>query len=368
MVKRRNGMSATATSKLEIGRDRRELDPQRGFASHREFLFAVMHAGRGVVDERLLPLRASVSADTGTYDYELPEAWAPRVHTVSGIDPTADRTQLVRMEQHIVHCGARVDQDHSTSVSGGLQLIRIGDTPVEHTPKRVKMESVQLTANTLIGISFATEKVIQDSPRALIDLLERSYADEAAVVRREEFIHGTGINEPLGIMNSGCLLTITKEGGQAVDTVVAQNFLNMRARCWGYHDAVWIVHQELFPMVAQLVVVVGTGGSALPIWQPADDENGIPDRILGRPAYFMDAAKVPGDKGDVICANFREYLDGTYLPPQLVNSIHVRFTSLERAFRFSNRGDGQPWWRVPLTPKRATTGKTLSPFVTLEAR
>ena len=364
-------MSPT-TQQLIVGRDRRELDPQRGFNSHRDFLVAVMEAEKtpGRADERLTPLRqASVSTDeTGTYDYAVPEAWAPRALTASGEDPTAGRTLPVEMETPIVHLGARVDKDHSTSVSGGLQLVRVGETPVEISPTRMKLEGVTLRANEVIGVTFATSRLVQDSPRAFVDLLERSYADEAASLRREEYIHGTGLNEPLGILKSGALITIAKETGQAADSVVAENFLNMRARVWGYRRAVWIVHQELFPQISKLTIAVGTAGSAIPVWQAADDDNGMPDRILGQPAYFLDVAKVPGDQGDVICANWSEYLDGTYVPASTTSSIHARFTALENAFRFYSRTDGAPWWRTPLTPKRASSGKTLSPFVTLAER
>ena len=60
-----------------------------------------------------------------------------------------------------------------------------------------------------------------------------------------------------------------------------------------------------------------------------------------------------------------EYLDGTYMPLQSVESVHVRFVEHERAFKFWQRGDGTPWWSSVLTPRN---GATLSPFVVLEPR
>ena len=60
-----------------------------------------------------------------------------------------------------------------------------------------------------------------------------------------------------------------------------------------------------------------------------------------------------------------EYLEGTYQSEQFAESIHVRFTSAERAFRFYRRNDGRPWWTAALTPKN---GDSLSPVVVLEAR
>jgi HK97 family phage major capsid protein len=355
------------TANVHVGENRRALDPQRGFQSHREFFHAVMQAGLGrPLDERLQPLRATQGSDeSGVDDFAIPEAWAPRVLTASTDDPTLGRTLPIDMERPIVHVQARVDKDHTTSVSGGIRLIRHLNTSDAQT-SRVQLESITLTANELMGVSFSSERLMTDNPRALIDLLERSYRDENAGVRLDEFFRGSGAGEPLGVLNSGALISVGKEAGQAAATVLADNFVKLRARCWGYHRAIWHVHQELFPQVAKATIAVGAGGSAIPIWHPGSDEDGTPDLILGRPAYFSDAPNAVGQKGDVLLVNWAEYLDAVYMPLQSVDSMHVRFAALERAFRFYTRNDGQPWWRAPLAPKRSVS--TVSPFVTLDAR
>ena len=162
------------------------------------------------------------------------------------------------------------------------------------------------------------------------------------------------------------MITIAKETGQAADSLVGDNVLKMRARCWRYGRAVWILNIDLFPFVLQASIAVGTAGGHLPVWQPGDAETGTPDRILGRPAYFHDVASAIGDVGDIMLVNWSEYLDATYVDLRSDNSMHVRFAAVERAFRFYQRGDGQAAWRSPLTPKRSAT--TLSPFITLAAR
>jgi HK97 family phage major capsid protein len=349
---------------------RSEIDPQCGFLSHREYLAAVMEATlSGDVDRRLRRLQATAGSDEqGEYSgpaggFLMPEAWMPRALTRSIEDPAAGRTTPITTEAPIVRIAARVDANHSTSVSGGIRMIRNVET-TDPTPARFTVEGITLQANELLGVTFASERLVIDSPRTFIDLLERCYQDETTSVLLDERIRGTGTGEFSGVLNSTSLITIAKETGQANDSVAAENFVNMRARCWGYRRVVWIVNPELYPQVIRASFALGTG--AAPIWQPGNEEDGIPDRILGRPAYFHECASAIGDVGDVICANFAEYIDSTYIPLHGLRSMHVRFTAIERAYRFYTRNDGAPWWRVPMTPKHSSV--TVSPFVTLAAR
>jgi HK97 family phage major capsid protein len=112
-----------------------------------------------------------------------------------------------------------------------------------------------------------------------------------------------------------------------------------------------------------LVMPIGTGG--VPLWQ-VSARDGEPDRILGRPVVLTEYCATVGDVGDLILANWSEYLEGTYEALNSAESIHVRFVNHERTFKFWLRNCGKCWWRSALTPKKSA--KTLSPFVTLAAR
>jgi HK97 family phage major capsid protein len=73
-----------------------------------------------------------------------------------------------------------------------------------------------------------------------------------------------------------------------------------------------------------------------------------------------------GDKGDIILADFSQYLLIDKGQMQNATSIHVKFVNDETAFRFVYRLDGQPMWNSALTPYKGSD--TLSPFVTLAER
>jgi HK97 family phage major capsid protein len=88
--------------------------------------------------------------------------------------------------------------------------------------------------------------------------------------------------------------------------------------------------------------------------------------LLGRPIFYTEYCKSIGTQGDLILANWTQYLEGTYQPMQNEESVHVRFVNHERTFKFWMRNAGAPWWKTALTPKNSTN--KLSPFVVLDTR
>jgi HK97 family phage major capsid protein len=354
---------------VQVGRDNAEDDPKRGFKSHREFMQAVMAVGQGRrEDPRLRPLKATVGSDEqGEYSdphggYLIPVSFSPEPRELMPEDdPTAGRTTAVPMTTPTVKFNARVDKNHSTSVSGGLVVYRRPET-VEATSSRMSWEQITMQANGLFGLTYATEEILSDSPVSFIALLERGFRQQFASHLLNERLRGTGVGEFEGILNSPALITVTEEGGQSADTIEYENIKKMRARCWGYGSAIWLANHDTLPQMLSLVQTVGTGG--VPIYHPSA-QDGEPDRLLGRPIFYSEYPSTLGDLGDIILANWGEYLEGTLQGLQSAESIHVRFVNHERAFKFWVRNDGRGWWRSVLTPKY---GATMSPFVTLSAR
>ncbi len=340
--------------------------PNGGYSSAREFLLDVYAAGRtGQLSDRLRPLQSVAGADEHSTvsdahgGFLVPTAFLPRMlEVVPEADFIAGRTMDIPMESPSVDIPARVDKDHSTSVSGGLIVTRKAET-VAATSSRMEVEKVNLKAHSLFGVSFATEELLNDSPLSLIALLERGFNQEFGSRLVDERLNGTGVGEFEGINNTPSLIVIAKESGQAADTVVYENIINMRARCWLYAQAMWIANHDSFPQLSQIV-----GPDDRVIWHTSAKED-APELLLGRPLHFTEYSSTLGDQGDLLLAVWSEYLEGTYTPMQQADSVHVRFLEHERTFKFWMRNDGRAWWRSALTPKN---GATLSPFVTLAER
>ena len=354
--------------RVEVGETLRDRDPNRGYRTPREFLQEVMDAEiRGRTPERLVALRTAGSDEQGVYadtfgGFLVPEGFAPNVLSLApDVDPIAGLTTNVPMQTAKVSIPARVDKSHSTSVSGGLTVARSAET-VSKTASRMELEKLSFEAHSLFGLAYVTEELMTDSPVTFTSLLAAGFRDEFASRLMYERLNGTGVGEYLGVLKAPCLISVTKEAGQAADTIVYDNVLKMAAQCWRYGRAVWLANNTCRPQIQKLSAPIGTGGSL--VYQQSIVQD-APDMLLGRPIYYSEYASKLGDVGDLILGVWSEYLEGTYQPLQSAESMHVRFLNHERTFKFWVRNAGAPWWRSALTPKN---GDQLSPFVTLAER
>lgn len=350
-----------------------EDDPKRGFKDHREYMAAVMAAGQGLdVDERLRGL--TVGSDEGRTNSDpaggflIPIGFSPNLMMVEPeADPISAAVTNVPMENPTVKIPARTDKDHSTSVSGGVTVTRKPET-VSATSSQTTVEQVVLQAHGLFGLSYATEELLTDSPMSFLAILEKGFKDQFKYKLINERLFGTGVGEFLGVVNSPALVTIAKETGQGAATIVYENVLKMRARCWGYGQAFWLANHDCLPALMLMNQSIGSGG--IPVFQPGDRlgmvNSDVGGYLLGRPLIFTEYTKTVGTTGDIILCNWSEYLEGLYQPMQSAESIHVRFVNHERAFKFWLRNAGQPWWKTALTPNQGSN--TLSPYVALASR
>jgi HK97 family phage major capsid protein len=345
-----------------------EDDPKAGFRTPREFLTCVMEAGQNrSTDKRLAPLAAVGSDEQGVFHdafggFLVPESFAPGLKGRGPeADPTMGRTTMLPMSSPRVSVHARVDSSHATSVTGGLRVYRRAEADTVAS-SRMELERVTLNAHSLMGIAFATDEILTDSPISFAALLAAGFGDEFQSQKFREKLQGSGVGEYEGVNNTPALISVTKETGQAADTIVYENVIKMYARCWGKDGAIWLANHDCLPQLMLLNQSIGTGG--VPVWQSSARE-GEPSTLLGLPIFFSEHCETVGDAGDIILCNWAEYLEGELGGTSSASSIHVRFVNHEQTFRFSQRNDGRSWWRAALTPDN---GSTLSPFVRLAAR
>lgn len=362
------------------------------FRNSRDFLTTVMKACMRPdqqMDERLIPyfsanaeamreggtIRKAVGSDEARAisdpygGFLVPTTFTPDLLKIDPeADPIGGKTRQIPMASPIVKIPARTDKNHTSSVSGGLTVTRRPET-VAGTASQMTVEQVTLEAHTLFGLSYATEELLRDSPISFAAILSAGFSDQFVYALIKERLYGTGIGEFLGVLTAldssslGPTISVAKESGQAASTIVYENILKMRSRCWGYANAVWLANHDTMPELMRLNQAVGTGGAV--VWQPSARED-HPDMLLGRPLFFSEYAKSLGTQGDIGIYNWGEYLEGTYQPMANEESVHVRFVNHERTFKFWTRNAGSPWWKSALTP--AYSSSKLSPFVVLDAR
>ncbi len=370
--KKLEGLEAAVNMVSISVKDAKKDDPKRGFKNHIEFFNAVIESGMNgmrpdKMPENLKPLFNAVGSDESRVSsnpdggFLIPPAFMPGVMTTDGSALQTDtglKTRQIPMSSPVVEINARVDKNHTSSVSGGFRVFRKEEAATVEATKAT-FEQVKLEAHGLMGLSYATEEILARSPISFAALIQTGFAEEKISKLNYERIWGSGVGEFLGVQNSPALVTVAKESDQTADTINGINLVKMKMRCWGYNNAVWMTNQDTeLQLTAAHIALSNT--DIMRLYDPDTQ------KLLGRPVIFDENMATLGDLGDIMLVNWNEYLEGTLGGNTFQESIHVRFVYNERAFRFTAYNDGQPWWKTVLTPKKSAT--TLSPFVTLAAR
>jgi len=249
---------------------------------------------------------------------------------------------------------------------GGVQVYWSGEAGTV-TAKRPKIRQMTLKLKKLMGVAYATEELLQDTT-ALQSVLTQAFSEEFAYKVDDGIINGNGAGQMYGVLVSPALVSQVKETGQAADTVVFENIINMWNRMPAYlrSGAEWYINQDVEPQLFQMYLAAGTGG--VPVYLPANGIVGAPSSgsLMGRPVVPIEQCPALGDLGDILFMNLKEYLVIDKGGMSSDTSIHVRFLYDEQTFKFTYRVDGQPLWSSALTAAKG--GTTRSPFVALAAR
>ncbi|MCP4536252.1 MAG: phage major capsid protein [Chloroflexi bacterium] len=386
--------------KLITQHDNREEAP---FKSLGDFLHTVAHNER---DERLRPLKSTDAADEGGFNFTA-VAGGDKVGTLYGAQQKRAAIKAISGMSELVPAdgGLLVGTDYSQTImervySTGQLLQRVMMLPIsggsnsmsipkvsetsrangsrlggvqaywasegkEKTGSKPKFETANLKLNKVIGLVYATDELLDDASALSAWIMSR-LPDELRFVVENSIINGTGGGQPVGILNSGAVISQDAVVGQTAATIVSQNVINMYSRRWGNPgDYIWLTSQSSEPQLMQMSLAVGTGGQLT--YMPPGGMSGSPyGNIFGRPVVPVEYCPAVGTVGDLMFVNPREYVMIEKGGIQSASSIHVRFIYDEQVFRFVWRVDGQPLWSSALTPFNG--GDTQSPYVALATR
>jgi HK97 family phage major capsid protein len=258
---------------------------------------------------------------------------------------------------------------------GGVRAYWTGeaDAITASQPKfrRIKMELDKITA-----ACYVTGELLKDST-ALEAMIRMAFSDEIAFKLEDAIVQGTGAGAPLGYLNAGSLVTVSKETSQVAATIVAENILKMWIRMPArlHRSAVWLCNQDIEPQLHQLNVKIknvagseNVGGIATPtvIYNPPGTNGSTVGTLMGRPVIPVEYASTLGTVGDIQLVDLSQYMLIDKGGVEGQSSIHVRFLYDETCFRFIYRANGMPIWNSAVTPYKGTN--TQSPFVALETR
>lgn len=280
------------------------------------------------------------------------------------------RARFQPMASNRLEINADVDKDHSSNYFGGVYIYRSGEGG-QLTASNPTYQRIALTLHKVTGLCHITSELLEDSAIALEADVSRKFAEAIAFTQDDDFLNGTGANQPLGALNTSnpAIITVSAVSGQGSSTVIAENIRDMWTRLHARNkpNAVWLVNQDVFPQLFGMILTAGT--AAVPIWLPAGGVSGAPySSLMGRPVIETEKCQTLGTAGDIALVDFSAYVVAGRTnseAPNVATSIHLKFDYDMQSFRFTMRYDGQPTWTSTLTPKYSSN--TLSPFVVLNS-
>jgi HK97 family phage major capsid protein len=333
-----------------------------------DFMRTIWHGADRTADNqaKLSRIRAAFSSEVPSEGgFLVPEVLRAELLRISlETSIVRPRARVIPMDSLRVPFPAIDSTSNVSSVYGGI----VGYWTQEGaalTASAAAFSRVVLDAKKLTAYTEVPNELLADSISSFQAFLDQIFPEALGFYEDYGFIAGGGVGEPIGFLNSTAMIAISAESGQASNSIVWENIVNVYSRMLpsSLGRAVWICSIDSFPQLATMALSVGTGGSA--IWLN-NGQVGPPMTILGRPVIFTEKVTKLGGAGDINFVDLGFYLVGDRQAMSAMSSPHFKFQNDVTAYRIINRVDGQPWVQSAITPKNG--GATLSPFVQIAAR
>ena len=231
------------------------------------------------------------------------------------------------------------------------------------TSGKPKFRIMDMKLRKCMATVYATDEQLVDAI-ALEGWVNRFLPLELAFRVEDAIINGLGSNQPLGVLNSGAVISITRN---TASKIIYDDVKGMWLRLWAgsrgiagdLSTTVWLVEQSAEGELENLQIPIGTAGVLAPIYKPAGTLPGQRyAHLYGRPVIPVEYCAALGTAGDLILVDLSQYVVIDKGAVEQAVSMHVAFLTDEQVFRFIYRVDGQLQWNAALTPKSA--GNTLS--------
>lgn len=344
-----------------------------GFRHFGEFANAVRIGAQrgGDLDPRLRNAAASTYANEGSGvdgGFAVPPDFRSEILSkVFSEDSLIARTDRLQSSSNTITLPT--DETTPWQSSGGIQSYWTAEAAARTQSKPVLGETT-LKLHTLATLVPVTQELLEDAP-AMGAYLGRKAPEKMDFKLSDAIIRGTGVGQPLGILNSPALVTQAKEGAQTADTINVTNLVKMLSRLptASRRNAVWLIHPDAEPQlplmtVGQQPVYMMPGNGATQAWYGT---------LFGRPVIPHQVCETVGDLGDIMLVDFSQYLSAIKTGNgydasgiRADSSMHLWFDQDIMAFKFTMRVAGQPWWASTIAQRDGSN--TQSPFVVLEAR
>ncbi len=243
-------------------------------------------------------------------------------------------------------------------VNSVRQLVRVTPVslPTGTAPKRIteagrlnnldEYGEIQKTASPQYGsIKYSLHKygdympvsreMIEDPVFDILEEVREWFADLARNTENYQVFYGSGISDPLGILNSSDYTTVAA-GADITISALRKFALKIGKGYW--KTSKWIMNTDAFLVLQD--IVDGEGRSIL----HEDPKNDFEYRLLGRPVEIWDEIETKAGKTHILFGDFQKgYRMFARKPFELATSAEAGFLTDSTYIRGIERIDGQPW-------------------------
>ena len=362
------GVEIPANASISVS-ENLAADPQLGFKSFGEYLSAVKAGSvrNGAIDNRL----TIGAAAPGTYGGEavgadggflVPPAFSSQIFTLALTDdallPLTDNTPVSGN-------GMVFPKDETTpwGTNGVRAYWQAEATAATATKPVLGTQAMRL--HKLMALVPLTNELIDDSVAGgafVMPLMARSIRWKT----NEAILFGSGDGQPQGMFNSGAVQVVSKDSGQAANTLTITNVANMIAQLppGTFGEAQWLITPDALPSLFTMTL------GNYPIYLPGSaGAQGSPyGTLMGRPINVSQHVGAFSSKGDLslIVPSWYRTITKSGAGIQTDQSLHLYFDADVTAFRCTFRMDGGS--KIAAGIAQAKGSKTLSPFLQLQNR
>jgi len=232
-----------------------------------------------------------------------------------GMSVIFKRVRREKMTTNVQLFPVIIDEDHSSDLFGGLKFRTIKEKGTK-TETEPKIGQIRLEAHVLYALTSITNQLLRDTKGSAEKMLRKMYAVGSAWEIDRQIFRGVGTGGNLhGILSSGALTTVTKEGGQPAGTLVYENCLSMYERIIPSLEgsAVWYFSPSCKKALMTFNLKIGTGGS-MAVVASGDAVAPVPKTLFGIPVVFSEHCSPIGTLGDCILACPPAYVLGIRSP------------------------------------------------------
>jgi len=224
----------------------------------------------------------------------------------------------------------------------------------EFTETEPVFSTLEWRLNKVGGYTEVENELLEDSPFAIEALLRGLFQVAIAAKNERNILRGSGLGEPLGILNSNVAIGVSDETtGKFKWEDVGKMYSKFKS-IGG--QPTWIMHPSVFP---QLMIM---NNNTVTAWQSS--LNGGPMNSLnGYPIIVSEHMPQLGANGAVMLADLSSYVMWEKAGLTIAFSDQVGFKRDVGTWVFRQRNDGKPWFKAPITLSGPGSAYTVSPFV-----